>query len=178
MLLHILILLLVAVAVTRSMWEAPALVAGHSASLDLARLVEFDAAVRAGDLFPTWSPDLYTGYGSPIFQFYAPLTYYFAEVPVLIGFDYAAALKEWSAAAAAGDSEASYRLGLLCARGHGCIANLADAGVRYHEREQDSSHEVCSMHLADILPLEATFLLCREIDIVAVQLEHFGKSTF
>ena len=110
MLLHILILLLVAVAVTRSMWEAPALVAGHSASLDLARLVEFDAAVRAGDLFPTWSPDLYTGYGSPIFQFYAPLTYYFAEVPVLIGFDYAAALKLTQLLALFASGLAMYRL--------------------------------------------------------------------
>jgi uncharacterized membrane protein len=59
----------------------------------LARFVEFHAAIRMGDLFPSWSPDLYSGYGSPIFQFYAPLTYYFAEVPVLMGFDYAAALK-------------------------------------------------------------------------------------
>lgn len=75
------------------MWEAPALLAGHSARKDLARLVEFDAAIRAGDFFPTWSPDLYSGYGSPIFQFYPPLTYYITEVPVLMGFDYATALK-------------------------------------------------------------------------------------
>jgi hypothetical protein len=93
LLLHILILFLVAVMVTRSMWEAHALLAGHSARKDLARLVEFDAAIRAGDFFPAWSPDLYSGYGSPIFQFYAPLAYYATEVPVLMGFDYATALK-------------------------------------------------------------------------------------
>ena len=40
---------------------------------------------------------------------------------------YAAALKAWSTAASAGDPEASYRLGLLYARGHGVLANLADA---------------------------------------------------
>jgi hypothetical protein len=83
----------VAVAATRSMWETHALLAGHSARKDLARLVEFDSAIRAGDFFPTWSPDLYSGYGSPIFQFYAPLAYYVTEVPVLLGFDYATALK-------------------------------------------------------------------------------------
>jgi hypothetical protein len=91
--LHILILFLVAIATTWSMWAAPALLAGHSARKDLARLVEFDSAIRAGDFFPTWSPDLYSGYGSPIFQFYAPLTYYAVEVPVLMGFNYATALK-------------------------------------------------------------------------------------
>jgi hypothetical protein len=93
LLLQLLILLLVAMVVTRSMWEAHALLAGHSARKDLARLVEFDAAIRAADFFPTWSPDLYSGYGSPIFQFYAPLSYYATEVPVLMGFDYATALK-------------------------------------------------------------------------------------
>ena len=75
------------------MWEVPALLAGHSARKDLVRLVEFDAAFRAADFFPSWSPDLYSGYGSPIFQFYAPLSYYAAEVPVLMGLDYATALK-------------------------------------------------------------------------------------
>ena len=93
MVLHILILFLVAIATTWSMWAAPALLAGHSARKDLARLVEFDSAIRAGDFFPTWSPDLYSGYGSPIFQFYAPLTYYAVEAPVLMGFNYATALK-------------------------------------------------------------------------------------
>ena len=93
LLLHILFLFLAAVVVTWSMWQAPALVAGHSARKDLARLVEFDAAIRAGDFFPAWSPDLYAGYGSPIFQFYAPFAYYATEVPVLIGFNYATAFK-------------------------------------------------------------------------------------
>src|SRR5436305_5483271 len=65
---HILMLLLVAIVVTWSMWQAPALLAGHSARKDLARLVEFDAAIRGGDFFPSWSPDLYAGYGSPIFS--------------------------------------------------------------------------------------------------------------
>ena len=93
LLLHILLLFLVTLVVTWGMWQAPAVVSGHSAWKDLARLVEFDAAIRAGDFFPAWSPDLYAGYGSPIFQFYAPLAYYATEVPVLMGFTYATAFK-------------------------------------------------------------------------------------
>jgi hypothetical protein len=108
-LLCLLILFLVAVAATRSVW-APALLAGHSARKDLARLVEFDAAIRAGDFFPTWSPDLYSGYGSPIFQFYAPLAYYATELPVLMGFDHATALKLTQLLALFASGLAMYRL--------------------------------------------------------------------
>ncbi|MFL6540193.1 MAG: 6-pyruvoyl-tetrahydropterin synthase-related protein [Chthoniobacterales bacterium] len=91
-LLHWLILLTLAVLMTRVMW-APGLLWGHSAWYDLTRMVEFNAALRAGDYFPTWSRDLYYGHGSPLFQFYAPLVYYFTEVPVLAGFDIVTALK-------------------------------------------------------------------------------------
>jgi hypothetical protein len=110
LLFQILVVFLVSVLVTWSMWEAPALLAGHSARKDLARLVEFDAAVRVGDFFPTWSPDLYSGYGSPIFQFYAPLAYYATDVPVLIGFDYARALKVTQLLALFASGLAMYRL--------------------------------------------------------------------
>ena len=47
--------------------------------------------------------------------------------------DYAAALREWSAAASAGDPEALFQLGVLYARGHGVVVNLADAAA-YYER--------------------------------------------
>jgi hypothetical protein len=90
--LHVLLLLLAAVLVTGSMWY-PALLAGHSARFDLARMVEFDAALRAGDWVPIWSPDFYFGYGSPLFQFYSPLAYYLSEIPVLAGLDVPTALK-------------------------------------------------------------------------------------
>ena len=108
-LLHLLILLLVAVAVTRSMW-GPAMLAGHSAWIDLARAVEFDAAIRAGDFFPTWSPDLYSGYGSPIFQFYAPLVYYVVEIPALAGCDLPTALKVTQLLVLFGSGLTMYRL--------------------------------------------------------------------
>src|SRR5947209_2523339 len=90
--LHWLIIAAVAAVVTRVMW-APALLWGHSAWFDLTRMVEFDAAIRAGDYWPLWAPDFYRGYGSPIFQFYAPLVYFLAEIPVLAGCNIATALK-------------------------------------------------------------------------------------
>jgi len=73
--------------------------------------VEFDAAFRAADFFPSWSPDLYSGYGWPMFQFYAPLSYYAAEVPVLMGVDYAGLQATVSCEVPPGDHtlEFSYR---------------------------------------------------------------------
>lgn len=45
----------------------------------LMRLYLLDQHVRAGDLLPRWLPELYTGYGYPLFTFYAPTMYYLAE---------------------------------------------------------------------------------------------------
>jgi TPR repeat protein len=65
--------------------------------------------------------------------------------------DYAAALKEWSQAAASEDPEASYRLGLLCARGHGVLANLADAAAWYRRAAEEghaaAQHQLSLLHL-------------------------------
>ena len=65
--------------------------------------------------------------------------------------DYAAAFKEWSAAAALGDPEASYRLGLLYARGHGVLANLADAAACYQraaaQGHAEAQHQLSLLHL-------------------------------
>lgn len=58
---------------------------GHSADIDAFRLLAFDAALRAEDLYPRWTPYWYFGHGSPIFHFYAPLPYYVAEIPLLLG---------------------------------------------------------------------------------------------
>jgi uncharacterized membrane protein len=59
---------------------------GHSAEMDLIRLTTLDAGIKAGDLFPRWSPFTYHGYGSPLLNFYASFSYYVAEVFVLLGF--------------------------------------------------------------------------------------------
>ena len=87
-----LIIIVIGVLITNVMWS-PGLLWGHSAWFDLVRVVELNAAIRSGDLFPAWSPDLYHGYGSPLFQFYAPLSYYVVEIPLAVGIDLVSALK-------------------------------------------------------------------------------------
>src|ERR1700746_215315 len=65
--------------------------------------------------------------------------------------DYATALREWLVAAAAGDAEASYRLGLLYARGQGVLASLADAAAHYQRAAEQghaaAQHELGMLHL-------------------------------
>lgn len=46
------------------------------AELHIFRLAELSRLVRAGVLYPRWAPNFYYGYGYPIFNYYAPLTYY------------------------------------------------------------------------------------------------------
>jgi hypothetical protein len=46
---------------------------GHDWTLELARLVEWRAAVAEGEWLPAWAGDVYRGLGAPVFVFYAPL---------------------------------------------------------------------------------------------------------
>ncbi|HEX6385793.1 MAG TPA: hypothetical protein VF177_14080 [Anaerolineae bacterium] len=46
------------------------------AELHIFRLQELSYLVRGGELYPRWAPNFYHGYGYPIFNYYAPLTYY------------------------------------------------------------------------------------------------------
>lgn len=50
----------------------------------VARLVELDVALKAGQFPPRWAPDLGWGKGMPLFHFYGPLPYYLAEILYLI----------------------------------------------------------------------------------------------
>ena len=60
--------------------------------IHLYRLVELDHLLRQGYAFSRWSPDLAYGFGFPLFNFYAPLSYYAAEMFRLIGMDFSPAL--------------------------------------------------------------------------------------
>lgn len=42
----------------------------------VSRTVEYNAALARGELYPRWSPSFYGGYGSPFFNFYAPVVYW------------------------------------------------------------------------------------------------------
>jgi hypothetical protein len=70
--------------VTIPMWNGLQLY-GHSSEVDYFRMVSFDRMIRAGVLYPRWDPDTYFGYGSPLFNFYAPLPYYLTEISALLG---------------------------------------------------------------------------------------------
>ncbi|MDW8069822.1 MAG: hypothetical protein RML46_13070, partial [Anaerolineae bacterium] len=79
---------------------------GADGLLHFHRLVQLDRAVRYGILYPRWLPDLGYGFGFPLFNYYAPLSYYLllplcwlglpAQTALLIGF----ALALWALAVA------------------------------------------------------------------------------
>lgn len=51
---------------------------GTDAELHVFRLAELARLVEGGILYPRWAPNFYYAYGYPIFNYYAPLTYYLA----------------------------------------------------------------------------------------------------
>lgn len=53
------------------------------AELHVYRLAELARLVAAGEIYPRWAPNFYFGYGYPIFNYYAPLSYY-AGLPVAL----------------------------------------------------------------------------------------------
>ena len=54
---------------------------GHDWIYELVRVAEYQSALAAGQRPPAWSENLYAGYGSPVFLFYAPL---FSAVAALL----------------------------------------------------------------------------------------------
>ncbi len=65
----------------------------HDANHSVFFLVQFDAAIRDGALWPRWGPDHALGYGYPLWLLYAPLAYYVAEGFHLLGLGFTAAVK-------------------------------------------------------------------------------------
>ena len=65
----------------------------HDARHTVFFLVEFDQTWRDGFLWPRWSPDFAFGYGYPLFNLYAPLAFYAAEMLHLLGLNFTTAIK-------------------------------------------------------------------------------------
>ncbi len=66
----------------------PGLPRDTDAELHVFRAAELGYALRGGAGYVRWAPDLWYGYGYPIFNYYAPLTYYVANVfAILPGLD-------------------------------------------------------------------------------------------
>ena len=55
--------------------------------LHLLRISLLDRYIRQGFLFPRWAPELLLGHGYPLFNFYAPASYYLVEFFHLLGLD-------------------------------------------------------------------------------------------
>ncbi|MGQ9680999.1 MAG: hypothetical protein ACUVX9_00525 [Anaerolineae bacterium] len=65
---------------------------GHDALFHLHRVIQLDALLREGIVFSRWAPDLARGFGYPLFNYYAPLSYYLPEALHLVGVPFVEAL--------------------------------------------------------------------------------------
>ncbi len=61
----------------------PSLPRETDTELHVFRAAELGEVIRQGQLYTRWAPDFYYGYGYPIFNYYAPLTYYLANLLTL-----------------------------------------------------------------------------------------------
>jgi hypothetical protein len=53
---------------------------GTDAELHIFRLYELSTLLRGGEFYPRWAPNFYHAFGYPIFNYYAPLTYYLGSL--------------------------------------------------------------------------------------------------
>lgn len=81
---HILIIFLV-VCFASLPFSRPQLIITHETLNPLVRLAQLHKFFGDGQFYVRWMPDLSFGYGYPLFNFYAPLFYYAAEIFVLAG---------------------------------------------------------------------------------------------
>ena len=56
------------------------------------RALELNVCLNEGIAFPRWSPDFYGGNGAPLFNFYAPFSYYLVQPFVFAGMGFATAV--------------------------------------------------------------------------------------
>ena len=73
-----LVVLLICVLAVWPLMSRASLPEGTDAELHIFRLHELSYLIRGGEFYPRWAPNFYHGYGYPIFNYYAPLTYYLA----------------------------------------------------------------------------------------------------
>ncbi|MDD5342452.1 MAG: hypothetical protein PHI73_03915 [Patescibacteria group bacterium] len=65
----------------------------HDRNLYMNWLSEFDQGIKDGYLLPRWAPNVWAGYGSPVFNFIQPGFYYLAEGFHLVGFSLISSVK-------------------------------------------------------------------------------------
>jgi hypothetical protein len=72
----LLLALLIGAIAAWPFWANPSLPLATDAELHIFRIAEIGHSLRAGNLYPRWAANFYYGYGYPIFNYYAPLTYH------------------------------------------------------------------------------------------------------
>lgn len=99
----------------------------------LLKLYVFERAVRAGEWFPRWIPDLFLGFGYPVFSYYAPGVYYAGLLLRLIGLDVFTAVQVLGATAACAGAAGAYCLARATfgSRFGGLVAAVAYAYAPY-----------------------------------------------
>lgn len=98
----------------------------HDAPHSVFYLVEFDQTLRDGYLWPRWATDFAFGYGYPLFNIYAPLALFAAEVLHLLGLSFVGAVKAMYALSTMGAGLTMY---LFASRLYGRYAGLLAAVV-------------------------------------------------
>jgi len=71
----------------------PAYLSSHDGLHHLFRLLDLDWCLRGGVLYPRWLPHLGFGYGYPVLNYYAPLSYYAAEALHVLGAGFVDSIK-------------------------------------------------------------------------------------
>src|SRR5512139_2628765 len=82
--LNLVTILIIVIIVALPFLTRPGLPRHTDLELHVFRAAEYGEVLRDGVLYPRWAPDFYYGYGYPIFNYYAPLTYAFANVLDLV----------------------------------------------------------------------------------------------
>ncbi len=71
----------------------PGLPPTHDGEYHVIRFYEFDKALRDGNPYPRWAPDLNNGFGAPLFNYVYPFPNYVASFLHLFGFSFIDAFK-------------------------------------------------------------------------------------
>ncbi len=83
---------------------------GYDTAPHILRFVLLDQSLAGGQALPRWSPELMSGYGYPLFNFYAPAVYYLGVLARRLGLDGAAAFQAVAAVLLATAAIGAWRL--------------------------------------------------------------------
>jgi uncharacterized membrane protein len=137
----------------------------HDAKHSIFFLVEFNQTFCDGYWWPRWSPDFAFGYGYPLFNLYAPLAFYAAQLLHLLGLGLTPAIKTMYALATIGGGVGMYAFARrLYGSPGGLLAAVVYMYVPFHLVEiyvRSAYAEFVSLALIPFLFLAFTELIAR-----------------